>query len=197
MKKNDSEFNVRMFIRWLGNKKLSIKNMTDYRLHLNTMYSKTSSIGMKWVSAKKYFIKNSKAEQEYKIKELAWIDYCMPYRKRNVINAYLITENEYKMMIENDNSRKRICWMKYIWETGKRITAVIDTLNDDSGIDNNLYKEILKEFNSGKYLFETSTSRQYSRNYISSELKKIGKRIIGKEITAESFRTKYIKRQAS
>jgi len=192
--KNRDEFNLRIFKRWLGNKELNVVSMTEYRMELNKMYSKPASIRMKWFTAKKYFVKKKEAKygMEYIMKELYWIDYCNPNRKGNIERAYLITENEYKMLIENDRSCKRICWMKYIWKTGKRVTDVINALNDNFGISDNLYKEILKEFNSGKYLFETSTSKQYSRNYISSELKKIGLRIIGKEISAESFRTNHI-----
>ncbi len=195
--KNKNGFNVRTFLRWLGNKELNIKNMENYRIYLNTIYPNRGTINMKWVSARKYFINKANYPLPYKRKELWWIQQCMPYGKRNTETAYLITEKEYKKLIENDKSRKRICFMKYIWKTGKRITAVINTLNDDSGISSNLYKEILNEFNSGKYLFETSTSKQYSRNYITSEFKKIGVRIIGKEITAESFRTNFVKREAS
>ncbi len=52
-----------------------------------------------------------------------------------------------------------------------------------------LVKKIENHFQSEEYLFETSTShKQYDRRYVSMEIKKLGRRILRKEISAHTLR---------
>ncbi len=56
-------------------------------------------------------------------------------------------------------------------------------------VKKNLVKKIRNHFQGKVYLFETSTShRPYDRKYVSMEIKKLGRRILKKEISAHTLR---------
>jgi len=61
-------------------------------------------------------------------------------------------------------------------------------------IDKDLYNYIVKTFQGRKYLFETATGKRYQNDYISKQIKKIGKLLVsenlpeGRKISAHSLR---------
>lgn len=55
-------------------------------------------------------------------------------------------------------------------------------------VDSGLIQRIQGTFKGQTYLFETSGGKQYYREYISNQIKKAGKRILGKDISAHTLR---------
>ncbi len=136
----------------------------------------------------------------------------------------IITEYEYSKMLDNIKSERQKRFIEFLFNTDCRTSEMINITLKDIDIKGNFayikvkgkgsrkvkYKErivfipvemledIKKTFASKRILFSTSSGGAYNRSYVSGEIKKLGKRILGKRISAHtmrhSFATLQIKR---
>ena len=58
-----------------------------------------------------------------------------------------------------------------------------------------LYRRILATFGGTTYLFETSAGKPYSRSYVSNQIAKLGRAILGRRISAHTFRHSFATRK--
>ncbi len=126
----------------------------------------------------------------------------------------IITEFEYCKLLDSLKSAKQKRFIEFLFNTGCRVSEMLNIELRDIEIKGNLayikvkgkgskkvkYKErivfipvemlndIENTFKGDQYLFSTSTGKKYSRNYISSEIKKVGMKHLNKKITAHSMR---------
>ena len=129
------------------------------------------------------------------------------YRKQHLANEDL------NMIVNKCRSNKQLLFIKFLSLTGLRIAELTDIRLKDCRtignyiditikakktnvmiyrrIDHKFFIEIITEFNGSKYLFETSGEKPYRPEYISNQIKKIG-RIIGYDISANSMRHYYV-----
>jgi len=133
---------------------------------------------------------------------------------RAVTKDKIITEFEYCKLLDSIKSEKQKRFIEFLFNTGCRVSEMLNIRLKDIEIKGNLayikvkgkgskkvkYKvrtifipvqmldDIQNTFKGDKYLFSTSTGNKYSRNYISSEIKKVGKKHLNKKITAHSMR---------
>lgn len=58
-----------------------------------------------------------------------------------------------------------------------------------------LCRRILATFGGTVYLFETSAGKPYSRSYVSNQIAKLGRAILGRRISAHTFRHSFATRK--
>lgn len=129
------------------------------------------------------------------------------YRKQHLGNEDL------NKIVKKCRSNKQMLFIKFLSITGVRISELTSIRLKDCRtmgaymditikakktnimiyrkIGHDYFIEITKEFRGEKYLFETSGGKPYRPEYISNQIKKIGK-IIGYDISANSLRHYYV-----
>jgi len=55
-----------------------------------------------------------------------------------------------------------------------------------------LYEDIVREFGGSTYLFETGGGKPYERSYVSDQVAKIGKKVLGRRVSAHKFRHSFV-----
>jgi len=114
-------------------------------------------------------------------------------------------------------TQRQACFIAFLWQTGCRVSEMIGTKHNhvieqtDKAvtirvigkglkerrvkITQELYRAILATFQGETYLFETDNSKPYSRSYVSNQIKGLGKRAIGRNISAHSLRHSFASRK--
>ena len=136
----------------------------------------------------------------------------VPVFNTNVINKEkILTEKEYIEILKKCRTPRQRYFMKFLYETGCRVNEMTSIkkqkcLKDGENvffevrgkgiarqvkIKINLYNKINALFNGSVYLFETSSGKRYQNDYISKQIKKIGK-LIDRDISAHTFRHSHI-----
>jgi integrase len=129
----------------------------------------------------------------------------------------LINEQKYIKLLSACRSNKQRLFMKFLWETGLRISEMqgiklsdCHTCQDKIEISItakktnkpiqrlipiDLFRAIRKEFHGKQFLFETSTGHPYSPGYVTHQISKIGA-TIKIDVSSHSFRHSWLTRKA-
>ncbi len=120
----------------------------------------------------------------------------------------VLNRAEYNELLLRSRSAKQMAFIRFLWQTGARVSELtglklskckvgektVDLLLWGKGskerhikIQRDLYDFIRDTFRGETYLFETSGGKPYQREYISTQIKKLGK-LIGRDISAHIFR---------
>ena len=150
--------------------------------------------------------KNNWCDLEWEIKKY-------PTIKKNKYTKIPLTTLDIQNLINNCHSIRQKLFIEFLAETGLRVSEMTDILTSDcctngenieisivaKKTDRQLYKkithalfnEIKKTCNGREYLFQTGGGKAYRPEYISMQIKQVGKRI-NKDISAHSLRHFYI-----
>ncbi len=120
-----------------------------------------------------------------------------------------LTLNEVNLLLNGARSARQRAWIEFLYVSGCRISEALNIkltdLKEENSIyyfkvigkgrkERNLYIEkeridrIIKIFGSTIYLFQTTPGHKYTSSYVSGQLKKIGKHVLGRKISAHTFR---------
>lgn len=133
----------------------------------------------------------------------------------------ILEHRDYQKLVRLTASSRQKLFMRFLWTTGCRVSEMtgikLRDCETEQGvvtitimgkgskereirIPEGLYDEIRAVFGGSTWLFETSRGKPYTRGYVSGEIAKIGKRHLGRKISAHTFRhsfaTKMIQRTA-
>lgn len=142
---------------------------------------------------------------EYKLSKLVLTG------RKPVNTYYILTKSDYDKMLSSDISERQKIFIELYGTTGMRCGEGASLKWGDAqfeksdkvqfrrkafktGID--VYFDINKDllnrikyiFNSKLFLLETSNHREYHNAYISNQIKRVGKKVLGKDISAHSLR---------
>jgi len=130
----------------------------------------------------------------------------------------VLSRLDFDTLIDGARSLKQALFMEFLWSTGCRISEMVNIKArncEDLGrlvniritgkgnkerhikIPADLYSRIREAFRSGEYLFSTSTGHPYSRSYVSNQIKKLGRHVLGRNISAHTFRHSFATRKIS
>jgi integrase len=122
----------------------------------------------------------------------------------------IISEKEYHALIDGARSERQRLFIRFLFGTGARISEALGILKENVKKSGNWFK--IKVMGKGKkervlvvpeeliedvrrvcntdspFLFHTSTGRRYSRCYVSAQIKKLGRDILGRRISAHTMR---------
>ena len=127
----------------------------------------------------------------------------------------VISENEREMLLAATTRRLGLM-MEFLWSTGCRVSEMIgirvgDCRREGDIIDirvvgkgnkerhvilaPSLYEKIRDYYRGEEHLFETQTGRQYQRTYVSDQIHKLGRRVLGRSISAHTYRHSFCTRK--
>ena len=126
-----------------------------------------------------------------------------------------LTNAEYNELLLRSRSAKQMAFIRFLWQTGARVSELTGVKLKDCKLSENtvnitlwgkgskerhvkiqreLFDFIRDTFRGETYLFETTGGKRYYREYISTQIKKLGK-LIGRDISAHSFRHSWATRK--
>lgn len=126
-----------------------------------------------------------------------------------VTSDRILSPIEYSNMLDGARSERQRLWMMTLWATGITISELTGINLSDCNIQKetvkirisgrsqkerfvflptDLYERIRSEFKGSLLLFATGPDKKYSRNYITSQLSKLGDHLLEHHISAHSFR---------
>jgi integrase/recombinase XerD len=123
----------------------------------------------------------------------------------------IITEKAFHILLKGSRSERQRLFLRFLWGTGARISETLGILKENvqkSGkgfkikamgkgkkeriliVPETLIEDIRRTCNvdDSSYLFHTSTGKCYSRCYVSNQIKKLGRDILGRRISAHVLR---------
>lgn len=127
----------------------------------------------------------------------------------------VLTLQDYRAILDACRSARQRAFIMFLYSTGCRVSEMTGIRLEQCDvmgatvkirvmgkgkkerfvrIPSDLFNQVRGIFNGKTYLFETGPGRQYAREYVSSQIKKIGK-IIGREISAHSLRHSFATRK--
>jgi len=127
----------------------------------------------------------------------------------------IVSENEYEQMLWQARTARQTTFLRFLWQTGARVseltgaricdchlegqTVRIRVLGKgkkerDLRITEPLYNRIREIFAGETYLFETGGGRRYRRAYVSDQVATIGRRTLGRRVSAHKFRHSFATR---
>lgn len=130
-------------------------------------------------------------------------------------SSKVITEQEYNTLILKARSKRQTLFMRFLWQTGCRInelttaerrnckregkTVAIRVMGKGRKerivkITAELYDTIRDTFRGEVYLFETGNGRPYFNSYISNQIGKLTKHVLGRRCAAHCFRHSFASR---
>ncbi|MBN2352502.1 MAG: tyrosine-type recombinase/integrase [Spirochaetales bacterium] len=130
----------------------------------------------------------------------------------------IISEKEYHELVAGARSERQRLFIRFLYGTGARVSEALGVLKKDVRRSGNWYKikivgkgrkerilivpvELVEDIRAvctveeSQYLFHTTTGRAYSRCYVSGQIKKLGRDILGKRISAHTMRHSFATRQ--
>lgn len=134
-----------------------------------------------------------------------------------VTGSKIMSENEYRRVLDHCRSDRQRCFARFLWVTGCRVSEMIgarlDQCKTDAGtvsirirgkgnkervirITRDLFDAIRSTFpGSGETLFQTAAARPYRREYVTRQLSRITAAAIGRGLSAHCFRHSFATRQ--
>jgi site-specific recombinase XerD len=122
---------------------------------------------------------------------------------------------EYKKLIQGARSDRQRRFVEFLYGTGARVSEMLGIKIRDIKSEGKMSRirvmgkgkkeriliipmvmldRIRKTFQGGKYLFATSTGHPYNRSYVSNQIKKLGKHILHRNISAHTLRHSFATR---
>lgn len=194
----------------LGNKKLDlmiVKQLLDEWIvdspYSSTYRGKVSALKKIWYEQNGY--------NKRSFSDIEWVvaEHIKPslYKRKPV---YYIDENDYRKILASCRSKRQECFIEFLATTGIRVSEMCNIkYSDIRNCNNGIYikivsgktnipidriipftlsKKINDTFGGSVFLFETATGRPYGREYIGSQIAKIGELAINQAISPHSFR---------
>lgn len=223
---NDNySFQTRHFVNWLikTKKDFNEDSIKEYFEFLNNSNYKASTIKNKRSAVCKRFKQvnknkdlNERLKQNISIKDICE-DVKPPLIFHKISMDKILSPVEYRKLLERCKSKRQKAFIRFLWDTGCRVSEMIGVRLDRCEISENIVKirilgkgnkerfvRIRRElfdycreiFNGKEYLFETSSGSKYCRDYISHQIKKQGLKI-KRNISAHSLRHSFASRKIS
>ena len=128
----------------------------------------------------------------------------------------IVSPLEYEKLLDGARSERQRCFMQFLWVTGCRVSEMLNITYRDLDHQGErvhirilgkgkkerfiwlplvLYRRIMATFGGSTYLFETGRGRRYSRCYVSNQISKLGRHVLGRRISAHTFRHSFATRK--
>jgi len=124
------------------------------------------------------------------IQRKALYEYRHPFPKSNSKKIHRLSKLEYNRMMDSDATPRQKLFMEIIHRLDLRITQACSLKRDSPIIPPDLLDKCEPIFGKGIFLMETGNGYPYERRYITKQIKRVGKKILGIDISAESLRPK-------
>lgn len=126
-----------------------------------------------------------------------------------------LTESEYDRLVVGARSERQGCFIRFLWQTGCRVSemcgAELRNCRREGDVIHirvmgkgrkereilvraDLFERILEVFGGDRYLIETAGGKRYDRSYISRQIAKLGRQILGRTISAHKLRHSFATR---
>jgi len=216
--KDNYEFHIIHYIRYLreNQRSISFNSITDYYKELKSGDYSISTINTRRFAVKNR-VQHICDIDKISLEGLAQINAFFirlnksqetSGAKRREKIPEIIYEGEYKLLIDNASDRTKL-FIEFIWATGCTVSEMINIEVKDCGLDAgrvyikiakgkkerinfikiDLFKDIQTTFKGQTLLFETNSGLLYGRTYPSQEIKKLGKKILNRKISAITIRS--------
>ena len=135
-----------------------------------------------------------------------------PKKNKSGVTADRVLNNDsYNELLKACGSNRQNAFIMFLWATGARVNEMTTTELRNCKLENGHYKItvmgkgskerdlflqvdtfnfIRETFKGDKYLFETSSGKKYYNPYVTTEIKKVGKRI-NRHLSAHNLRHSY------
>ena len=121
----------------------------------------------------------------------------------------MLTPDEWRKLRASVRSDRQACFLDYLHTTGARVSELTTVKLTDCDLDGDavkirvrgkggkerflfipvsLFNEIRRVFGGQTWLFETSGGRPYDRTYVSAQIRKLGRAVLGRTIGAHTLR---------
>lgn len=199
----------------LGGKTLTIKDVETYMNSMDAMPQGTIC-GRRAAVKKLWYEQHGRTKESFS--EIEW--FFSNYRKttKRIINTrQYLDDNEAKKLISEtlNKSGRDATIMAFLYFTGLRIEEALSIKQRDTTKTNNgvrikvktektglqtervipaeFFHEINKLFSGNEYLFETSSGKKIAREYVSGRIRTQSMRVLGKRVSAHSFRHLWVR----
>ena len=207
-----------------GDIEVTEENVHDYFADLNESTYAAGTIRIKRQAVKKrirQLLEHAPIDTQIRIdRYLHNIDHFGDTRAPKVASTAVrhdkvVSESERMILIAATTYRLGLC-IEFLWSTGCRVNEMTgvrigDCKREGDIVDirvvgkgnkerhviltPSLFDKIRDYFRGEEYLFETQTGRRYVNRYISDQIRKLGRRTLGRTIAAHSFRHSFATRK--
>ena len=213
----------RAFLAWAGGRDvMDYASVAEYFRALEGAGYKANTVRIKR-QAVKHRIRlvartRSPEERQHMEQRLKDLDADVPPPKvaSSAIGAdKVVSVSEYRAMLAKATARQR-CFIEALYVTGLRVSELCGALLEncvDQGprvavtvlgkfkkertvyLPLELYGRIRETFGGVRHLLETRNGREYHRNYVSDQVRRLGRRVLGRRISAHSLRHSFATRK--
>lgn len=159
-----------------------------YRMKISRDPRRDGDRQTKWAACRDVMLSDSGIDPETLVQKKALYEYRYPFPKRKCNKTYRVTELEYQRLLDSDATPRQKLFMEAIHRLDAKVSQLIQIKRDSPIVAQDLKDKCERVFGSGIFLIETQTGNPYNRNYVSNEIRKICKRVLGKSLAAESMR---------
>lgn len=196
----------------------NFKTVREYVIQLNNSDYKPNTIRLKRSALKSAIRKLADGQDiettlkiDRLLKKLDQDTETKPIKLQDPLSGFdkYLTVEEVNTLITNARSDRQRGFIEFLYVSGCRILEALNVkLKDLIPVNGDYvftvqgkgkkYRELIVErkridkikkiFDSQEYLFETSTHRKYNRSYVSCQISKLSKYVLGKKISAHGLR---------
>ena len=210
-------YHVRQFCGWLKDtdNQLDEQGVRTYFEFLNSTGYAAGTIRLKRLAVKKrlrVFARDWDEKAREKLEQVlsdADADIKAPKSEAKITREKTIGLVEYSKLLERCRSTRTKLMMQFLWISGCRISEMLGAKIENCEIQNTkmlikvlgkgskertvkipieLWQQIDECFHPWEYLFETSNHKPYLRTYVGNEIRKLGRRVLGRDIYPHMFR---------
>lgn len=187
-------YHIKLFLEWLDERKVDKDTFSEYAAYLKEHVGRNGGTARaKYCAAVNYVKSENLLSTRQLVEANGWAQYLHSPIADKSISAYHCTDSEIEQLIKAA-SRRTALYIKAIRECDLKVTQLVSLKVTDSVLPPELHMEVQDVFQSDKWLFCTHRrgidgyKRQQTRNFVTREIAKLGKRVLGKTISAESIR---------
>jgi len=222
--KDNYQYHVRDFVTWLDGRPFNEATITEYFAYLNTTDYSANTIRLKRQGVKKrvqQLMQHLDHNEYARVKTfLDRLDEnhetSAPKINSVAIGADKVLSTSEYLQLKHAATERQAAFIMLLWATGCRVSEVCGIKlghcvrtekhvrlrvmgkgrkQRDVRIPVDLYEKILAVFRGELYLLETQNGKAYNRSYISSEIAKLGQRVLHRRISAHTLRHSFATRK--
>jgi hypothetical protein len=185
------EYHKRDFIQFCKTRdgwEPSLEMFERYRMDLARNQKYESDRAIKWAACWQEMKRASGIDTETLVQKKALYEHRYPFPRRRCQSIYRITELEYRRLIESDATPRQKLFIEIIHSLDAKVSQAIHIKRDSPIVPQRLKSVCAMIFGTGVFLMETQTGNPYDRTYVSNEIRKVCKKVLGKSLSAESMR---------
>lgn len=222
--KDGYTYQIRDFLRWARSTGhgLDEAGIREYFQHMGTLNLCANTIRNRRAAIKRrvrQVFHDAPLDDRMKIdRVLSDLDHDDPAPKINSVQVTrdkVIDPTEYRAMVKACRSDRQRAFVQFLYATGCRVSEMIGVRLDRCEVSGDsvkvrilgkgrkerfvripaeLFDFMRATFSGSTYLCETSTGHQYTREYVSSQVSRVGA-LIGRDIAAHSLRHSFVTRK--